>query len=120
MIYTAKKEGSYNEKLINIKTNSEDITLSGRELHEFLEIGTEYPKWFIRMVEYGFDESIDYVVRYYDKYFNEVKNDVAENMSVNQRNARGIIIDHEIKLDMAKEIVMIQRSEKGKQARKYL
>lgn len=41
-------------------------------------------------------------------------------MSVNQRNARGIIIDHEIKLDMAKEIVMIQRSEKGKQARKYL
>lgn len=42
--------------LININTNNEEITLSGRELHEFLEIKTPYAKWFGRMIEYGFDE----------------------------------------------------------------
>ncbi|GAA0814559.1 phage antirepressor KilAC domain-containing protein [Clostridium tertium] len=106
-------------ELIKIKTNENDITLSGRELHEFLDIGTEYPKWFERMTEYGFTKGEDYLVHYYDKNSSEVKNDDAEKMSANQRSAKGIIINHEIKLDMAKEIAMIQRNEKGKQARKY-
>lgn len=106
-------------ELIKITTNENDITLSGRELHEFLGIGTEYPKWFERMIEYGFTKDEDYLLRYYDKDLSEVKNDVAEKMSVNKRNAKGIIVDHEIKLDMAKEIAMIQRNEKGKQARQY-
>lgn len=106
-------------ELIKVTTNENDITLSGRELHEFLEIGTEYPKWFERMTEYGFTKDEDYSVHYYDKDLSEVKNDVAEKMSVNQRNAKGIMVNHEIKLDMAKEIAMIQRNEKGKQARQY-
>lgn len=106
-------------QLIKVNTNENDITLSGRELHEFLDIGTEYPKWFERMTEYGFTKGEDYLVHYYDKNSSEVKNDDAEKMSVNQRSAKGIIINHEIKLDMAKEIAMIQRNEKGKQARKY-
>lgn len=107
------------KELIKVNTNENDITLSGRELHEFLDIGTEYPKWFERMTEYGFTKGEDYLVHYYDKNSSEVKNDDAEKMSVNQRNAKGIIVNHEIKLDMAKEIAMIQRNEKGKQARKY-
>lgn len=107
------------KEIIKINTNENDITLSGRELHEFLDIGTEYPKWFKRMTEYGFTKGEDYLVHYYDKNSSEVKNDDAEKMSVNQRSAKGIIINHEIKLDMAKEIAMIQRNEKGKQARKY-
>lgn len=106
-------------ELIKIKTNENDITLSGRELHEFLEIKTEYPKWFERMTEYGFTKGEDYLVHYYNKNSSEVKNDDAEKMSANQRSAKGIIINHEIKLDMAKEIAMIQRNEKGKQARQY-
>ena len=106
-------------QLIKVNTNENDITLSGRELHEFLDIGTEYPKWFERMTEYGFTKGEDYLVHYYDKNSSEVKNDDAEKMSANQRSAKGIIINHEIKLDMAKEIAMIQRNEKGKQARKY-
>lgn len=107
------------KEIIKINTNENDITLSGRELHEFLDIGTEYPKWFERMTEYGFTKGEDYLVHYYDKNSSEVKNDDAEKMSANQRSAKGIIINHEIKLDMAKEIAMIQRNEKGKQARKY-
>lgn len=91
-------------QLIKVNTNENDITLSGRELHEFLEIKTEYAKWISRMIEYGFTENQDFRVI--------VKND--ENPKGGRPGS-----DHEIKLDMAKEIAMIQRNEKGKQARKY-
>lgn len=85
-------------------SESGDITVSGRELHEFLEIKTEYAKWISRMIEYGFTENQDFRVI--------VKNDE------NPKGGRPST-DHEIKLDMAKEIAMIQRNEKGKQARRY-
>ncbi|MDC4241660.1 antA/AntB antirepressor family protein, partial [Clostridium tertium] len=68
-------------QLIKVNTNENDITLSGRELHEFLDIGTEYPKWFERMTEYGFIKGEDYLVHYYDKNSSKVKNDDAEKMS---------------------------------------
>lgn len=91
--------------LIKIEVNeNQEQVLSGRELHEFLEIGTEYAKWFSRMCEYGFVENTDFAVI--------VKNDENPNGGRPQT-------DHAIKLDMAKEIAMIQRSEKGKQARQY-
>jgi anti-repressor protein len=92
------------KELIKINTNENDITLSGRELHEFLEIKTEYKKWFSRMIEYGFTENVDY-----------------QRVTQKCPTLGGVqeIVDHEIKLDMAKEIAMIQRNEKGKQARKY-
>ena len=95
-------------ELIKISTSSNDITLSGRDLHEFLEIGTQYKDWFPRMIEYGFSEGED---------FNPLK--IEQVQTEGSREVKRNIIDHEIKLDMAKEIAMIQRSEKGKQARKY-
>ncbi|MDU2683144.1 MAG: antA/AntB antirepressor family protein, partial [Clostridium sp.] len=79
-------------ELIKIKTNEDDITLSGRELHEFLEIKTEYAKWISRMIEYGFTENQDFRVI--------VKND--ENPKGGRPGS-----DHEIKLDMAKDLVTI-------------
>lgn len=36
--------------------NPERPTVSGRELHEFLEVGADYRHWFPRMCEYGFTE----------------------------------------------------------------
>lgn len=90
--------------LIKISTTGEDITLSARELHEFLEVGTDFRKWFPRMAEYGFEENIDFQ-RVYQK---------CPTLGGEQEK-----VDYEIKLDMAKEIAMIQRSEKGKQARQY-
>ncbi len=94
-----------NEQLIPVNQNENgEVIISGRELHEFLEIKTEYRKWFPRMSEYGFIENQDYV-------------------RVSQKcptlGGEQTIIDHAIKLDMAKEIAMIQRNEKGKQARQY-
>jgi anti-repressor protein len=89
---------------ISINENQEPI-VSGRALHEFLEIETPYKKWFDRMVEYEFIENIDYA---------EVMN---KNVQKPQRGRPST--DHALKLDMAKELSMIQRNEKGKQARQY-
>jgi anti-repressor protein len=60
------------------------------------------------MREYGFEEGID---------FNSLKN---EQVRVEgNRSVKRDIIDHQLTLSMAKEISMIQRNEKGKQARLY-
>ena len=94
--------------LIKITTNDKGQHLvSGRELHEFLEIRTKYKDWFPRMVEYGFEEGIDFVMVAQKRATNNLKNPVTT------------VIDHAISIDMAKEISMIQRTEQGKQARLY-
>jgi len=90
--------------LIPINYDNDRQTTSARSLHEFLEVGTEYAKWFLRMTEYGFSENVDFRVI--------VKND--ENPQGGRPST-----DHEITIDMAKEIAMLQRTEKGKQARQY-
>lgn len=93
------------EELIKITTNDKGKQLvSARELHEFLEIKTDFRKWFPRMCEYGFEENIDYT-RAFQKC----------------PTLGGIqtVADYAISIDMAKELSMIQRTEKGKQARLY-
>lgn len=91
-------------ELLKVNYGNERITLSARELHGFLGIGTEFAKWMQRMCEYGFSENQDYRVF--------VKNDD------NSKGGRPST-DYEITLDMAKEIAMIQRSDKGKEVRQY-
>lgn len=89
--------------LISIKSTDQiKKAVSARELYEFLEIAERFSRWFDRMREYGFAENIDYV-RY--ESFNAL--------------ARQSLQDYFISIDMAKEISMIQRSDKGKQARQY-
>lgn len=95
-------------ELLKVTTNEQqEPCISGRELHRFLEVGTEYAKWFDRMKEYGFAESVDFSV-----IVNFVEDDTAF-------GGKRKSTDHILKIDMAKEIAMIQRSEKGKQARQY-
>lgn len=90
-------------ELIKITTNENGEQLvSGRELHKFLEVTERYSNWFERMMKYGFTENVDFVGC---KVFNTLANQELQ--------------DHAMTLDMAKEISMIQRSEKGKQARQY-
>lgn len=97
-----------NLELIKIETNeNNEPIVGGRELHEALGIQTQYTKWFERMCEYGFVENQDYVMVSQKCLTNNPKNPYTE------------IINHAIKLDMAKEIAMIQRTEKGKQVRHY-
>lgn len=85
---------------INI-SETESPTVSARDLHKALEVKTAYKDWFPRMVEYGFNEGKDFCSKMSE--------------STGGRPAT----DHEISLDMAKEICMLQRSEKGKQFREY-
>ncbi|MDT2686308.1 ORF6C domain-containing protein [Enterococcus gallinarum] len=88
---------------IIVNENNEQL-VSGRELYEFLEVATPYTQWFERMVEYGFTENVDFI-----------------GLSQKSEKPQGgrPMLDHAISLDMAKEISMIQRTEKGKQARQY-
>ena len=90
--------------LIKITTKDGKQLVSARELHEFLEIKTDFRKWFPRMCEYGFVENVDFT-RAFQKC----------------PTLGGIqtVADYAITIDMAKEISMIQRTEKGKQARLY-
>lgn len=88
-------------ELIKIIYDSDRPTVSARELHEFLEVNSEYSHWFKRMCEYGFSEGQDF-----SPFLTE---------STGGRPAQ----DAQLTIDMAKEICMLQRNEKGKQARQY-
>lgn len=92
-------------ELLKINYEAERITLSARDLHEFLEVKSHYKDWIKRMVEYSFEENVDYRA-------------IAQKRATAQGNET-TYVEHEISLDMAKEIAMIQRNEKGKQARQY-
>ena len=82
------------------------ISYDNPELHDFLNIETPYVKWFNRMTEYGFTEGEDYA---------EVLDKIVQNPKEGGRPAT----DHQLTIPMAKELCMIQRNERGKQARQY-
>ena len=93
-------------ELVKVKQDDKgNVIVSGRDLHEFLEVNTQYTKWFDRMVDYGFAENTDFVA-------------ISQKRLTAQGNET-TYTDHALTLDMAKEISMIQRTEKGKQARRY-
>ena len=81
--------------------NPEKPVVSGRELHKALDITTRYNDWFARMCEYGFTE---------DKDFYSFLSKSSGGRPYN---------DHMLTIPMAKELCMIQRTEKGKQCRQY-
>ena len=96
-------------ELISITTNEVgEPTVLGRDLHEFLGVTTRYNDWFPRMVEYGFTEGKD---------FNLLKNEQVR--FEGNREVTRELIDHLLTIDMAKELAMIQRTDRGKQARQY-
>ena len=80
-------------------------TVSARELHAFLEVGRDFSNWVKgRISEYDFVENQDFVV--FAK--------IGENPNGGRPSQ-----EYYITLDMAKELSMVERNEKGKQARKY-
>lgn len=96
------------DELIKINYDSDKPTILGRDLHELLEVKTAYKDWFPRMVEYGFTEGVD---------FNPLK--IERVQMEGTRYVTREMQDHQLTIDMAKEICMLQRTEKGKQARQY-
>lgn len=77
-------------------------TVNARELHAFLENRDHFATWIKdRIEQYGFVENQDFVS------FSEIP----EN--------GGRRIEYALSLDMAKELSMVERNAKGKQARQY-
>lgn len=95
-------------ELIPINFDSDRPTVSARELHNFLEIETDFRHWFPRMIQYGFVAGLDYTTLGGQKCpTNNPKNPLTE------------VVDYQLTIEMAKELCMIQRNEKGRQARQY-
>lgn len=88
-------------EIIKINYDSEQPTVLGRDLHEALEVKTAYKDWFPRMCDYGFEEGKDFC-----SFLSE---------STGGRPST----NHQLTIPMAKEICMLQRSEKGKMFRQY-
>lgn len=91
------------QQLIKVDYTKDQPTVSARELHEGLEISTRFNDWFSRMCEYGFEAEKDF----YSK------------MSKTPEQIGRPSTDYEITVDMAKQICMIQRTDKGKEYRQY-
>ena len=72
--------------LIKINYDTEQPTVSARELHEGLEIKTAFKDWFPRMAEYGFEAEKDFCSKMSE--------------STGGRPAT----DYQISVDMAKQI----------------
>lgn len=93
-------------ELFNVTTNGDKLTLSARELHKELNIAGRFSRWFEQMSEYGFEENVDFTS--------------VQNCTVVNNGATRELQDYRITLDMAKEIAMLQRNEKGKEIRRKL
>lgn len=90
-------------ELLKVDYSRNEPMVSGRELHQFLEVETRYNDWFRRMCEYGFSENVDFY----------------SILSKTGESGGRPSTDHQLSIPMAKELCMIQRTERGKQARQY-
>lgn len=88
------------KELIKVTEEKGNQLVNARDLHLFLEVKTSFADWIKRMLEYGFEENEDY----------------STNL---KKENRQTLKEYALTLDTAKEISMLQRSDKGKQARKY-
>ena len=92
-------------ELIKVENKNGELLVSARELHDRLEIETRYNDWFKRMLKYGFEENNDYIP-------------ITQKRVTAQGNET-TYTDHILKIDCAKEICMIQRTDIGRECRKY-
>jgi len=80
-------------------------TVNARDLHTFLESKQDFSTWIkTRIEQYGFAEGVDYLLH---KFMEQLPSGAKQK------------IDYHLTLDMAKEISMVERNDKGKQARQY-
>ena len=93
-------------EIININYSSDRPTVLGRELHDMLGVNSNYTTWFNRMCDYGFKEHVDFETCF--------PNLESENQHGGQNK-----VDHQLTIPMAKEICMLQRTERGKEFRQY-
>lgn len=103
-------------ELIKINYDTEQPTVSARDLHNGLKIRSNFTTWFDRMAEYDFKEGTDFFTKWSDS-----KNGNAVNFEKSSQymSSKGYVMEADITVDMAKQICMIQRTPQGKQYRQY-
>lgn len=103
-------------EIIKVNYDEDKPTISARELYDALSgdggtKGTErFSKWFERYCGYGFIEGED--------YFNPYPKVRVQNED--NREVQREVDDYDLSIDMAKQICMLQKTERGKQLRTYL
>ena len=90
------------QELIKVTEENGEQLVSARELYNFLEVTERFSNWFERQMQFGFEENVDFTGC---KFFNTQANQELQ--------------DYILKIDMAKELAMLSKSEKGKEIRKY-
>ena len=90
------------QELIKVTEENGEQLVSARELYNFLEVTERFSNWFERQMQFGFEENVDFTGC---KFFNTQANQELQ--------------DFILKIDMAKELAMLSKSEKGKEIRKY-
>jgi phage anti-repressor protein len=85
--------------------NQESVQLvDARTLHSFLEVGKVFATWITdRIKQYDFLENQDFIA-------------ISHNREIGHGRGK---TEYHLTLDMAKELSMVERNEKGKQARRY-
>ena len=94
--------------LINLQATNDGVAVSAKELYSKLEVAERFSKWFERMKNYGFEEGTDFNLYQTVQVQKEGNRDVHRNIN-----------DYALTLDTAKQICMLQRSEKGRIFREY-
>lgn len=96
-------------EIIKVKNENGRLLVSARDLHEVFVLNEgkkeRFSQWFERHLQYGFEENIDYTSV---KIFTVVNN-----------GAKRELDDYACTIDMAKELAMLQKSDKGREFRKY-
>lgn len=85
--------------------------VNARDLYAFLEVGRDFSTWMKdRIKQYGFEKSLDFVT---------VESFAPQNGGAKKGRGGHNAVDYFISLDMAKELSMVERNDKGRQARRY-
>ena len=100
-------------QLIPIATQAiageERQAVNARELHAFLEVESKFADWIKnRIEEYGFIENADFLV-----------SKILDTKPTGRGGNRKPIIEYFLTLDTAKELAMVERNAKGREARRY-
>lgn len=89
-------------EIIKIEDHDGQQLVNARDLHEFLNVQSKFADWIKnRINKFDFIENQDYI-----------------SVSKNLENG-GKSIDYALTIDMAKELSMVENSDKGREARKY-
>jgi anti-repressor protein len=96
--------------IIPIRREEGKATVNARDLHTFLEVGKDFSTWIKDRVEqYDFTEGEDF----------ETARNLSSPNSGSAKARPQVVIDYILTMDMAKELSMVERTPRGKQARQY-